>query len=138
MIHTLPSAELPNLAARQARGERTWSWVELGLPIPYFLASQREVTPEGNLVREFLISRLAHLLSLANQCGPDRQLVGVGLLSPGYMNGTDQYQLGAVRAIWRSRSNPLKQRFEMTDGTQLLFDITGHPDADDMELVLAL
>lgn len=139
MIHTLPRAELPNFAANTARGERSWSWVELGLPIPYFLASQRVVTPEGDLVREFLISRLDQLLSLAAEESPELQLIGVCLLSPGYMNGTEHYQLGPIKAIWRSRSNKLKQCFDMMDGTQLLFDIThGAHNSNDMELVLLL
>ena len=137
MIHTLPSAELPNLAARFAPGERSWSWIELGLSIPYFLASQLAVTSEGEVVRDFLIARLDQLLSLAAQDTPERQLLGVGLLSPGYMNGTEQYQLGAVKTIWRSRSNKLKQRFDMQDGTQLVFDITNDQQSDDMEVVLA-
>lgn len=138
MIHTLPNAELPNLTARFARGERSWGWVELGLSIPYFLASQLAVTSEGEVVRDFLISRLDLLLSLAAQDTPERQLLGVELLSPGYMNGTEQYQLGAVKTIWCSRSNKLKQRFDMQDGTQLVFDITNDQDSDDMEVVLAL
>lgn len=137
MIHTLPSAELTNLTARFATGERSWGWVELGLSIPYFLASQLAVTSEGEVVRDFLITHLDQLLLLATQDTPECQLLGVGLLSPGYMNGTEQYQLGAVKTIWRSRSNKLKQRYDMQDGTELVFDITNDQDSDDMDVVLA-
>ena len=140
MFHTFPSAELQLAADISPEGGESWRWVELGLQIPYFLVSlQVAVSDEIEIGRKLLFGNLDDVLRIAEQKDTEYKFIGVGLLSPGYMNGTGDYQLGRVSQIWRNRSRRLCQRFLMEDGAELWFRADdAHPGDGEMELVLTI
>lgn len=139
MIYSSPAAEVRIPTGLARNGERSWRWMELGLQIPYFLVSLQTITEDIDVVRHLLFGHLRDVLDLASQQSASFKVLNLGLLSPGYMNGTERYQLGQVREIWSAKGRGQPNLFVMEDGTKLRFDVTGEPSDDlELELVLAL
>lgn len=47
----------------------------------------------------------------------------VFLLSPGYVNGSDSFQLDALESVCSSSKNPMNMLFNLTDGRSLHFSL---------------
>ena len=45
------------------------------------------------------------------------------LLSPGYLNGSDTFQLDDLDSIFSSQSDPMNMLFKLTDGRALHFSL---------------
>lgn len=139
MFHTHPEAELTLPPGLASFGQRSWHWVELPLQIPYFFLSITEETEEGLFRRRFIFSQLRDVLILIAESRDDAfKDLEIGLLSPGYMNGSSNYQLGQIKEIWKSRGGH-KQVFVMSDSAKFCFP----PEKDDineqeMELIVSL
>lgn len=138
MFHTYPEAELPVPPALASFGERSWHWVECALQIPYFFLSVGLETDEGSFRRHFLFSHLKDLLSLVGASGDHVKEIEIGLLSPGYMNGSNSYQLGKIKEIWECRDTQ-GCLFIMSDGAKYHYpsDI-GCEEEQAKELILSL
>lgn len=139
MFHTHQEAELNLPPGLAPFGQRSWHWVELPLQIPYFFLSVTVETEEGPFRRRFIFGQLRDALSLIAASRDDAfKDLDIGLLSPGYMNGSSDYQLGQVKEIWESRGGH-KQVFVMSDNGKFCFP----PEEDDindqeMELIVRL
>ncbi|MHB1493898.1 MAG: hypothetical protein ACYCUY_00385 [Acidithiobacillus sp.] len=113
------------------RGERIWGWVEMALNIPYFLATvllteESDLTMERNLV----LSDVRAIVELADASDEDCQLVRVGLLSPGYMNGTGAYQLNQLEEIWQEPDSG-GHRFVLANGASMEMFLSAEPVDDE-------
>lgn len=117
MFHTPLEAELPFLSALAPSGERAWSWVELGLKLPYYFVTVL-FTDDGDvkLERHLILSDLRVLQELVANPPAHLHLQRVDLLSPGYMNGSSGYQLAQLSEVWQASG---EQRFIMADGAEL-------------------
>lgn len=138
MFHTHPESELTLPPGLAPFGQRSWNWVELSLQIPYFFLSVNVETEEGSFRRHFIFGHLRDALSLIAASRDVFNGLEIGLLSPGYMNGSSSYQLGQVKEIWECRGG-YEQMFVMADGAKFHFP----PDEDGindqkMELVVSL
>lgn len=140
MFYTTPSAEIPTPAELAPHGERTWQWIELGLNIPMFLAHYKD--PEQHCTRHIWLSRFEDLLSLATQGQSEQRLLAIGLLSPDYMNNSENYQLNWVTSIWRDRGDPRVFKYRCQNGVILVNDFFGleklASKSREFECVLAL
>ncbi|MFH1493366.1 MAG: hypothetical protein ABIG70_01035 [Pseudomonadota bacterium] len=138
MFDTHPEAEITLARSFSPSGQRSWHWVELSLQIPFFLLSVNLETEEGCFRREFLFSQIKDALGLISASRSIIDRLEIGLLSPGYMNGSNTYQLGRVKEVWKRR-NGHEQLFVMADESRLHFppNVDGMQDRE-MELVLSL
>lgn len=120
MLYTAPEAEFPLPTALAPGGERAWHWVELGLSIPYFLATVRHSDESEALHHErtMMFCDVRAIVQLAKDSRDGFKLVRVALFSPGYMNGTGTYQLSQLAEVWQDAASG-GQRFLLADGTQL-------------------
>ncbi len=135
MIHTRPEGELTLPASLAPAGERSWWWVELGLPIPYLLISIRQTTEQGEFETTLLTSRVDDLLHIASNEAPSLRIRQVQLLSPHYMNGTEDYQFAAVLQIWRCDDGREDVVFVLLDGSrQNYFTSSEPPEMDELSL----
>lgn len=138
MFHTHPEAELALPPGLAAFGERSWHWVELSLQIPYFFLSVNVETEEGSFGCNYIFSQLKDAMGLIASSGDTIKDVEIGLLSPGYMNGSSSYQLGLVKEIWKCRSG-YEQMFVMSDGAKLRYPSDQLNTKDqEMELIVSL
>ncbi|MFZ3041571.1 MAG: hypothetical protein WA108_07225 [Thiobacillus sp.] len=116
MLHTFPDAELPIPSALAPNGERTWSWVELGLKLPYYFVTVLFTDDNDvKLERHLILSDLRTIQELAANPPSHVHLQRVDLLSPGYMNGSSGYQLAQLSEVWQASG---EQRFIMADGAE--------------------
>jgi len=93
---------------------------------------------EGSCGRHFLFSHVIDVLNRIETSKVDynNNDMEVGLLIPGYMNGSDFYQFCRVKEIWLSRSNNI-QKFVMSDGSMFYFPPNeGVREDNNMELVM--
>ena len=124
MFHTYNDAELKIPAALwglDSLGERTWSWVELALHIPYYYVSINISDEEGNATkRHFLFSQLDDVLNCISSVNEAEDAISLGLFSPGYMNGTDFYAFGKVKEVWVHR-NSVSSKFILDDGAIMIY-----------------
>lgn len=136
MFHTHASAEMFIPPALAPNGQRGWYWLELPIQVPYFLLSFSMDIEGGALNRNFLFSRLDDVLGLLSEMGDSISNVKLSLMSPGYMNGSDTYQLDCVQEIWKCESNQLM--FVLADGSKLYtsFDDDG-VNGRETELILS-
>lgn len=117
MFHTSPEAELPFLSALAPYGERAWSWVELGLKLPYYFVTVLFTDDNDiKLERHLIFSDLRALQELVANPPAHVHLQRVDLLSPGYMNGSSGYQLAQLSEVWQASG---EQQFIMANGTEL-------------------
>lgn len=125
MFYTAPEAELPLPTALAPGGERAWHWVELGLSIPYFLATVRHSDESEALRHErtMMFCDVGAIVQLAKDSCDGFKLVRVALFSPGYMNGTGTYQLNQLAEVWQDPASG-EQRFLLADGTRLEMQVT--------------
>lgn len=117
MLHTSPEAELPVPSALAPNGERVWSWVELGLKLPYYLVTVLFTDDDDvKLERHLIFSDLSAIQELVANPPAHVHLQRVDLLSPGYMNGSSGYQLAQLSEVWQASG---EQRFIMANGAEL-------------------
>lgn len=138
MIETHPEAEIEFTRAYSPLGPKSWNWVELALPIPYLLISVSVESEAASIRRNFLFGSIIEAMSLMDATRDASQQMEIGLLSPGYMNGSDFYQLGRLKEIWRSRVGNT-QMFVMTDGKKFNFPPKEFAPIDqEMELIVSI
>lgn len=139
MFITSPDAEQYTPRGLVKNGERVWRYFEFQLQIPYFLVAVRSWEDESEFTRYFMLSQLDDVLSLASQQDAQLEISYIKLLSPGYMNRSEGYEMGLVKEIWRDKNVPVNKIFVMSDGGKLKFELMEQDDNDQkMELVLAL
>lgn len=138
MFHTQPEAELRLPLGLAPLGERSWHWVELSIQIPYFLLSVNVEIEECTIRRHYIFSHLRDALGFIAASRDIAKDLEIGLLSPGYMNGSSSYQLGQVKEIWECRGGH-EQMFVMSDGARFHYpsDTDGLKNQE-MELVVSL
>ena len=128
--HRLLSSLVPN-------GTRSWNWVELGLQIPIFLLSLHVIEDENTSYgHHVLYGSLSDLLCAVATQSDKVRIHELQLLSPGYMNGGERYQIGLVKEIWHRKATP-NYLCVMADGNELRFEpvvLTENPQ--EMALVL--
>lgn len=122
MLCTHPDAELPFSSALALNGERAWSWVELGLKIPYYFVTVIFTDEDVKLERQMIFSDLRTIQELAANPPAHVHLKRVDLLSPGYMNGSSGYQIAQLSEVWQASG---EQRFIMADGAELNLHMDG-------------
>jgi hypothetical protein len=138
MFYTHPEAEFALPPGLAPSGERAWNWVELSLQIPYFLLSMDVEIQEVSFRRHYVFGLLRDVMALITSSRDMIKNLEMGLLTPGFMNGSDSYQLGRVAEIWGFRDSDV-QVFVMADGTKFHF-----PPREDglndqeMELVISI
>lgn len=144
MFETHPNAEFHQPLNLAPGGIRTWSWVELAISIPIFLATLvscewKEDETESIASRHIWLTHVDQVISLAQDIRASVRLVRLDLLSPAYMNGTDGFRLDQLHQIWRSPDSKLSMLVVLMDGRKLSFN-TGKAslEEDKLELVLAI
>jgi hypothetical protein len=114
MFYTVPEAEeilpMPILTP----GEKCWKWVELPIHVPYYILSH-VVESEGVDVRvEYLFAQVREIAELLEDMRGAIHGLKVGMFIPSYMNGTDGFQFGYLREIWRYENGT--RVYHMDDG----------------------
>lgn len=138
MFHTQPEAEYKILSAMNPDGERSWRWIELVIHIPLFLVSGFVETKDGEFARDWIFGQFGDVLNLMVTSGGTLSNIEIGLLSPGYMNGSNSYQLGKIKEIWQHPNGPSKL-FVLADGTKLRYSSNENSkNEQELELVLSL
>lgn len=99
-----------------------WNWVELAVDAPFFMLEIASKTDEGDFVTHRMTSNINVLRGHAASSDTD-VLKRVLLLSPGYLNGTDTFQLDDLDSIFSSQSDPMNMLFKLTDGRALHFSL---------------
>ena len=121
-------------------GERAWSTIELGLNIPLFLV--RFLNKEHQHTRHLLLSDPHDLLPMALAMKVSNQeLLAIGLLSPDYINGSENYQLFWLTSIWRDLGDKrvFKYRCQNGDIMNDTFALeTLAPSSRDFECIVSL
>lgn len=138
MFYTWPEAQQPGSIANSALGDKTWRWVELAIVIPIFLVHMRLKGEDSTLDRHLVFGQLRDALEVINQKSDDQEIIGMSLLSPGYMNGSDDFQLGKISQIWCDKTSTI-HKFVLANGQSLTFDLFQRGEIDfEMELMLSL
>lgn len=139
MFHTSREAEVFVPRELASEGERIWRFVEMGLQTPYFLVALRHSLNGDELDRHILFSQWSDVMALAKQQSESFSILSLQLLSPGYMNSSDGYELGRVKEVWVDKTTPLYQLYVMADGSKLVNELAEVDEGNqDMELVLIL
>ena len=106
-----------------------WNWVELAVDAPFFMLEIESKAEEGDFVTRRMTSNINVLRGYAAPSDLDI-LKRVFLLSPGYVNGSDTFQLDAVDSICLLPKNSINMLFRLTDGRTLHFSL-GEDRLDD-------
>ncbi|MFA6202726.1 MAG: hypothetical protein WC710_05995 [Gallionella sp.] len=138
MFHTHTSAELKLPPALAPHGTQSWHWVELPLHLPYFCVSIGN-DGEGNLQRQFIVAYIENVMRLLDTpAGKATNRSVVGLMSPDYMNGTDFYQMGRIKEVWKS-ADGFNHQYVMSDGKTIYDPMMTDGEAEQkFELILSL
>lgn len=137
MFHTHSSAEFTIPSGLATPGIQSWQWVELPLLMPYFCVSINTGGDE-DLRKQFIVAHIEDVLRLLD--APPVNVTGnpeVGLMSPGYMNGTDFYQMSRLKEIWES-ADGCKNKYVMDDGKTLYYPAMRVGAEQEFELILSL
>lgn len=121
MFQTHRSAIFP---VQQDPNFSLWNWVELGVDAPFFMLEIASQTEDGDFVTHRMTSNVN---VLRNHVGTTDAgvLTRVFLLSPGYVNGSDSYQLDSLDSVFSSPDNPIDMLFKLTNGRTLHFSLGG-------------
>jgi len=106
-----------------------WNWVELAVDVPFFMLEIESKAEEGDFVTRRMTSNINVLRGYATPSDSD-VLKRVFLLSPGFVNGSDTFQLDAVESVCLSPKNSINMLFRLTDGRTLHFSL-GEDRLDD-------
>ena len=101
-----------------------WNWVELAVDAPFFMLEIESKAEEGDFVTRRMTSNINILRGYAAPSDSD-VLKRVFLLSPGFVNGSDAFQLDAVDSVCLSQKNSMNMLFRLTDGRTLHFSLGG-------------
>jgi hypothetical protein len=108
MFITKSAYKSPVSAFFTGRGEVAWSATELALQQIWFLVQLEEIEAAGG--SGFSISRTVLLFDFQNveqfiQSDPgDRaRLKSVHIVTPGHVNGSDNWQMDQIKAVWQGR-----------------------------------
>lgn len=138
MFYTWPEAKQPSPPVYPPMGEQTWRWVELAIAIPVFLLHLRVKEEDAAMDRHLLFGQLRDALEVINKKSHDLEIVGMSLLSPGYMNGSEDFQLGKIREIWRDKKTSTMHKYVLDNGQSLSFDFLQRTDIElEIELILS-
>lgn len=121
MFYTSPEAFLPIPKLFGFDASKAWRWVEFGLNMPYFLLTLRISDGDSEIEQHLMFCQIEDLMAYAKQLGGNAVIREIGLLSPGYMNGTENYQLGKLKEVWKAKQQSINFVFVMTDGQKLQF-----------------
>ena len=105
---------------------RLWKWVEFGVDTPFFMLEIVSQAADGDFVTHRMTSSLSVLRDHVRTSDAG-VLKRVFLLSPGYVNGSDAFQLDALDSVCSSPSNPTQMLFKLTDGRTLHFSLGEDP-----------
>ncbi len=97
-----------------------WDWVDLGVDAPFFML---EIVLSAEL-GDFTTHRLTSNINVLRDHVSDSDagvLRRVFLLSPGYVNGSDAFQLDVLDSVFTSASNQIKMLYKLTDGRTFHF-----------------
>lgn len=97
-----------------------WDWVDLGVDAPFFMLEIVLSAELGDFITHRLTSNINVLRDhvRASDAGVLRR---VFLMSPGYVNGSDAFQIDVLDSVFTSASNQMKMLFKLTDGRTLHF-----------------
>ncbi len=97
-----------------------WDWVDLGVDAPFFMLEIALSAELGDFITHRLTSNINVLRDhvSTSDAGVLRR---VFLLSPGYVNGSDAFQLDVLDSVFTSASNQMKMLFKLTDGRTFHF-----------------
>lgn len=99
-----------------------WNWVELGVDAPFFMLEIAFETEDDDFVTHIMTSNI-NVLRAHTGTSEGGVLKRVFLLSPGYVNGSDSFQLDALESVFLSSKNPMNMLFNLTDGRTLHFSL---------------
>lgn len=138
MFYTWPEAKQPSPPINPPMGEQTWRWVEMAIEIPIFLLHFRVKQDDATMDRHLLFGQLRDALDVINQKCADLEIIGMLLLSPGYMNGSGEFQLGKISEIWRDKETSTMHKYVLDTGQSLSFDLIQRTGVEpEMELMLS-
>jgi len=121
MFYTSSEAFVPIPKLFGSDASKAWRWVEFGLYMPYFLLTLRISDGDSEIEQHLMFCQIEDLMEYAKQVSSNAVIREIDLLSPGYMNGTDNYQLGKLKEVWKAKQQSLNFVFVMTDGQKLQF-----------------
>lgn len=119
MFHTHPDAEQLMPPSLLPPGEKCWRWIELSIQIPYYVLSFIVEIEGTEFSLQYMFTHVSDVINLIDTSSDKVRNLKLGLLSPGYMNGSDFYQFGQIKQIWQSKDG--EKLFLMDNGTKLYF-----------------
>lgn len=137
-FNTHPAAEHKFLSAISPSGEQSWRWIELAIQTPLFILSTNFKIEEGFIGRHFMFGCLKDLLGTISELEGVFTILGVGVLSPGYMNGSECYKFGNIKEIWQ-HPKKLIEVYVLDDGSRLQYPpCEDYINEQEMELAMRL
>lgn len=115
MFETHSSAAFP---FQYDRNITLWNWVELGVAAPFFMLEIAARSGDAELVIRRMTSDINVLRNHVHNTEAG-VLKRVFLLSPGYVNGSDSFQLDALDSVCSSPNNPMNMLFKLSSGRTL-------------------
>lgn len=100
-----------------------WDWVELGVNAPVFMLEITTETDDGNVTTHRMTSSIEVLRRHVQASGADL-LKRVFLLSPGYVNGSNSFQLDVLEQVLTAPNHQLGVLFKLASGKTLQFSLT--------------
>lgn len=99
-----------------------WNWVELAVDAPFFMLEIASKTEDDDFITYRMTSNVNVLRGHAVPSETD-VLKRVFLISPGYVNGTDSFQMDALDSVCLSPNKSMNMLFKLTDGRTLHFSL---------------
>lgn len=99
-----------------------WNWVELAVDAPFFMLEIASKTEDDDFITYRMTSNISVLRGHAAPSETD-VLRRVFLISPGYVNGSDSFQMDALDSVCLSPKKSMNMLFKLTDGRTLYFSL---------------
>ena len=122
MFETIDITEVESPAIFKKNGARVWPSVSLNLHIAWFKVIYRMQKPEDDSKIENIIfvtraEQIAEMILIE-----DCQILKVYLMSPGHINGSDDWKMDKIKEVWiATLKNDLDQRgriYVLDDGNE--------------------
>lgn len=140
MINTYPDGEAPFPEQLGVPGQRLWHWVELAFYAPFFIIEVVVDTEDGAFVRPIVTADIRMVANLDVPGYLHARLHQVFLLSPGYLNGTEEFHLARLAEIWSASDDHFGDvLFVLDDGRTMRHSMIDPPaDLEAMRQIVDL
>ena len=119
MFITDVTAHHPSMSNLVGRGKDVWRAVTLSTSNEWFYVNYSIKTPGGEHAETALITHPAgELISILEVETEGLSVVGVQLVSPPFLNGSNRWKMEPLVRVWKKPSDPLANIYEVEGGAR--------------------